>query len=205
MRKSDNNIEPVSNQKVVEQIKKIKQDPDTDYGYRKMTFALLLLGYIINHKKVYRLMKTMILIITSLLLICNSCDKKDKYYPYESWIMEISNNSGHIVNIQFISNSQPTININTNLLDDNLFTLSSGDNDPVGGELDLISRAAFDTAIITFNDDKRIIYFYNQNLGTYNDSTRNILFKENYVLIESKNKNKKYRYELSESDYQLAE
>lgn len=150
-------------------------------------------------------MKTMILIITSLLLICNSCDKKDKYYPYESWTMEILNNSGHNVNFQFISNSQPTINIDTNLLDDNLFTLSSGDNDPVGGELDLISRAAFDSAIITFDDDKQIIYLYNRNTGIYNDSTRNILFKDNYVLIESKNNSKKYRYELSELDYQMAE
>jgi len=53
----DNNIEQVNNSEVVQQIKTIKQDPDTDYGYRKMTFALILLGYIINHKKVYRLMK----------------------------------------------------------------------------------------------------------------------------------------------------
>jgi len=41
----------------VEQIKNIKKDPDINYGYRKMTFALILLGYKINHKKVYRLMK----------------------------------------------------------------------------------------------------------------------------------------------------
>jgi hypothetical protein len=33
-----------------------KEDPDTDYGYHKMTYALLILGYLINHKKVYRLM-----------------------------------------------------------------------------------------------------------------------------------------------------
>ncbi|HON98620.1 MAG TPA: DDE-type integrase/transposase/recombinase [Bacteroidales bacterium] len=41
----------------MEQIKNIKKDPDINYGYRKMTFALILLGYKINHKKVYRLMK----------------------------------------------------------------------------------------------------------------------------------------------------
>ena len=35
---------------------KIKSIPETDYGYRAMTAALCLLGYIINHKKVYRLM-----------------------------------------------------------------------------------------------------------------------------------------------------
>ncbi|HLW07675.1 MAG TPA: IS3 family transposase [Marinilabiliaceae bacterium] len=37
-------------------MKTISEDPDTDYGYRKMTYALMILGYIINHKKVYRLM-----------------------------------------------------------------------------------------------------------------------------------------------------
>ena len=46
----------VSNAKVVDEMKTISEDPDTDYGYRKMTYALMLLGYIINHKKVYRLM-----------------------------------------------------------------------------------------------------------------------------------------------------
>lgn len=46
-----------SNKEVVETIKEIQKDPDTDYGYRKMTFQLLILGFIINHKKVYRLMK----------------------------------------------------------------------------------------------------------------------------------------------------
>ena len=47
----------VPNQQVVGSIKAIQADPDTDYGYRKMTVALLLMGYMINHKKVYRLMK----------------------------------------------------------------------------------------------------------------------------------------------------
>lgn len=47
----------VSNQIVVDEIIGIKQQLDTDYGYRATTAALQLLGYIINHKKVYRLMK----------------------------------------------------------------------------------------------------------------------------------------------------
>lgn len=47
-----------SNKEVIEKIKEVQSDPDTDYGYRKMTFQLLILGFIINHKKVYRLMKT---------------------------------------------------------------------------------------------------------------------------------------------------
>ncbi len=50
-------VERVEDEVVIDEIKQIHQDPDTDYGYRKMTFALLLLGYLINHKKVYRLMK----------------------------------------------------------------------------------------------------------------------------------------------------
>lgn len=35
----------------------IKSDPDTDYGYKAMTAALQLQGYMINKKKVYRLME----------------------------------------------------------------------------------------------------------------------------------------------------
>ena len=52
----DEGIVQVLNTDVVQQIMDIQKDPDTDYGYHKMTFALLLLGYVINHKKVYRLM-----------------------------------------------------------------------------------------------------------------------------------------------------
>lgn len=48
---------PVPNQRVVEEIKETKACEDTDYGYRRMTYHLMLLGYIINKKKVYRLMK----------------------------------------------------------------------------------------------------------------------------------------------------
>lgn len=50
------NIE-VSNQEVIEQIKDTQSDPDTDYGYHKMCVSLMIAGYLINHKKVYRLMK----------------------------------------------------------------------------------------------------------------------------------------------------
>jgi len=56
------NVERTSNNQVVEVIKDIQQDPDTDYGYRKMTSALMILGYIINHKKVYRLMNENLLL-----------------------------------------------------------------------------------------------------------------------------------------------
>ena len=51
-----------SNKDVVEKIKEVQKDPDTDYGYRKMTFQLRILGFIINHKKVYRLMETALLL-----------------------------------------------------------------------------------------------------------------------------------------------
>lgn len=46
----------VPNAEVIERVKEIQKDPDTDYGYHKMTYALLILGFIINHKKLYRLM-----------------------------------------------------------------------------------------------------------------------------------------------------
>lgn len=46
-----------TNEQVVDQIVNLQLDPDTNYGYRKMYFALMILGYYINHKKVYRLMK----------------------------------------------------------------------------------------------------------------------------------------------------
>lgn len=49
-------VERVPNKFVVEQIKETKADPDTCYGYHKMTYALLILGFVVNHKKVYRLM-----------------------------------------------------------------------------------------------------------------------------------------------------
>lgn len=42
---------------MVNEIVQIKSNKDTDYGYQKMTAALALLGYCINHKKVYRIMK----------------------------------------------------------------------------------------------------------------------------------------------------
>jgi len=47
----------VSNQEVVDKVKETQQDPDTDYGYRKMYTLLMIAGYFINHKKVYRLMR----------------------------------------------------------------------------------------------------------------------------------------------------
>lgn len=50
-------IKSVPNSEVVEQIKRIQQDPDLDGGYHKMRYELAHLGYLINHKKVYRLMK----------------------------------------------------------------------------------------------------------------------------------------------------
>lgn len=47
----------VTNTEVVEQIKLIRTEPDIDYGYQKMTVALNIVGFYINHKKVYRLMR----------------------------------------------------------------------------------------------------------------------------------------------------
>ena len=53
----DSGVIQVLNTEVVQQITVVQEDPDTDYGYHKMTYHLLILGYLINHKKVYRLMK----------------------------------------------------------------------------------------------------------------------------------------------------
>jgi len=47
----------IPNTEVVEQIKSINTEPDIDYGYQKMTVALNIEGFYINHKKVYRLME----------------------------------------------------------------------------------------------------------------------------------------------------
>jgi putative transposase len=47
----------VANQQVVDTIRAVQQDPDTNYGYRRMYYHLMQMGYQINHKKVYRLMK----------------------------------------------------------------------------------------------------------------------------------------------------
>ncbi|HLF64991.1 MAG TPA: DDE-type integrase/transposase/recombinase [Saprospiraceae bacterium] len=46
-----------ANTEVVEEMEKILKDPDLQYGYKRMTAAMLLLGYLIGYKKVYRLMK----------------------------------------------------------------------------------------------------------------------------------------------------
>jgi len=47
----------VENAVIVSEIKKMFENPDTQYGYIKMTYELKTKAYIINKKKVYRLMK----------------------------------------------------------------------------------------------------------------------------------------------------
>ena len=53
----DQTIELVKNEEVVDQIEKVLEDPDTQYGYKRMTAAMMLLGYMIGSNKIYRLMK----------------------------------------------------------------------------------------------------------------------------------------------------
>lgn len=65
--------EAVPNAEVTEQIRNIKQDLDTDYGYHTMTYQLKQMGFIINHKKVHRLMK-------EAQLLKERHKKKDKQY-----------------------------------------------------------------------------------------------------------------------------
>jgi transposase InsO family protein len=55
-RRLDGIVLEESNDQVIAHIIEIQSDPDTSYGYRKMYFSLMMLGYYINHKKVYRLM-----------------------------------------------------------------------------------------------------------------------------------------------------
>jgi len=50
-------IKYVDEKQIVEQIQEVKTTPELeDYGYRKVCVALMLCGYWINHKKVYRIM-----------------------------------------------------------------------------------------------------------------------------------------------------
>lgn len=53
--KSDN--QKIVNSEVISRIKYIHKNPDTQYGYIKMAYRLKTDGFIINKKKVYRLMK----------------------------------------------------------------------------------------------------------------------------------------------------
>lgn len=54
--------EHLNNEVVFAHLKYIQSDPDTNYGYYKMTFALNLPGCIFNHQKVYRLMDLSLLL-----------------------------------------------------------------------------------------------------------------------------------------------
>ncbi|MEM8939031.1 MAG: DDE-type integrase/transposase/recombinase, partial [Bacteroidota bacterium] len=69
----------VSNTEVIELIKEIQSHEDTHYGYRKMCYQLMLLGFIINHKKVYRLMKE-----TCLLQEKSKAGSEKKYVQYRT-------------------------------------------------------------------------------------------------------------------------
>ena len=51
-----------TNEQVIDQIISTQANPDTDYGYQRMRSSLILLGYFINPKKVYRIMKENILL-----------------------------------------------------------------------------------------------------------------------------------------------
>lgn len=55
-----------SNKEVVERIERIQQDDDLRCGYKRMTAQLHLLGYQINRKKVYRLMRANDLLLSRL-------------------------------------------------------------------------------------------------------------------------------------------
>lgn len=54
--KTNEELVEVSNESVVEVMKEINSDPDTQCGYKRMCAMLMLLGFYINKKKVQRLM-----------------------------------------------------------------------------------------------------------------------------------------------------
>ena len=57
VRASEDKSQDATEQEVVEEINRIKTTPELeDYGYRKVCVALMLAGYHINHKKVFRIM-----------------------------------------------------------------------------------------------------------------------------------------------------
>lgn len=53
----EHTIVEVEDQQVVKDIEKVLEDEDTQYGYKRMTAAMMLLGYMIGSKKILRLMK----------------------------------------------------------------------------------------------------------------------------------------------------
>lgn len=57
MQTLNGNLVEQSDKEVIRQIEQVRKDPDTYYGYRRMCAALMIMGFFINHKKVYRLMK----------------------------------------------------------------------------------------------------------------------------------------------------
>ncbi len=61
-RKIGDTFNEISTADLVAQIELIQSDPDTNYGYHKMCTALMLMGYFINHKKLYRIMKQYLLL-----------------------------------------------------------------------------------------------------------------------------------------------
>lgn len=150
-------------------------------------------------------MKSLMMVAASLLLICCACEDTDRYYDYKSWTMEILNDSEQEVNIVIKSNSQPNLNIDTTLQVNGTFTLTEGDNDPVAGKQDLLSMRVLDSSIVSFNDNKKLVYWFNSDSYSWSDSSRNILFEGNYALISTDGDHSNYRYTITDSDYQRAE
>lgn len=57
LRQEPEGLAQASEEEVVAEILEVKRNPETDYGYRAMTAALQLKKFIINKKKVYRIME----------------------------------------------------------------------------------------------------------------------------------------------------
>ncbi|RMG78470.1 MAG: IS3 family transposase [Bacteroidetes bacterium] len=74
--------EKVSNQEIVKIMKKFHSNANTKYGYIKMTYALKTKGFVVNKKKVYRLMKE------NLLLGKKNQSKEKSYAKYRKLMPE---------------------------------------------------------------------------------------------------------------------
>lgn len=71
------------NEKVVQQMRSIQSNPDLRCGHRKMKDQLQMKGYMINHKKVYRLMKSNELLLAKAVKVSKNYVKYRKVVPVE--------------------------------------------------------------------------------------------------------------------------
>lgn len=146
------------------------------------------------------------LLLLFIVLVLLSCDKKDGgNYPYHNWSMAIENRSTHVLRLKFYSYLTPIVNVDTTLSINQNYILTKGNEDPLGSGPDLISSGIFDSAVVIFDDGKKLVYTHNKALGVLNDSVNNLLLKGNYLSGSISGNNEVFIYFFDDSDYQRAE